>query len=75
MRLVRLVCEDCDREFAMAAADAVDPEGMSCPIDACQGAVVDADAELEEDDEEDEVGDEGTDEDETPARSRRSRRR
>ena len=52
MKLVRFECEDCNREFVMTEADAVDEDAMSCPVDACQGTVVNVDTADDEDDDE-----------------------
>ena len=39
MKLVHFQCQECNREFVMTEADAVDEGEMSCPVDSCQGEV------------------------------------
>ena len=39
MKLIQFQCQECNREFVMTEADAVDEDDMSCPVDACQGEV------------------------------------
>ncbi len=68
MKMIRFQCEECDREFVMTEADAVDEDAMSCPVDACQGSVLNADAADDEGEDED-------DEDEDSRPSRQSGRR
>ena len=80
MNLIKFECEDCHREFVMAETDVVDEDGMSCPIDACQGTVVNVDAgtdDNEDDDTEDEEeeGEWSGDEEEASTRLRQSRHR
>ena len=66
MKLIHFRCEECNREFVMAEADAVDEDEMTCPADSCQGTVVNVDAVDDEDED---------DEDETSRAPRRGRRR
>ena len=48
MKLVHFQCQECNREFVMTEADAVDEGEMSCPVDSCQGEVDNLDADDEE---------------------------
>ena len=71
MKLVRFECEDCNREFVMTEADAVDEDAMSCPVDACQGTVVNVDTADDEDD--DDTNDDQNEDARSSGRARRGR--
>ena len=68
MKLARFECEDCSREFVMLEADAVDDDDMTCPVDSCQGTVINVDMADDDDDEDAEE-----DASRSPGRARRSR--